>query len=336
MKTYSVGWSIYGPHANYLKHFIHHNKDTIGFSGIIFPKKITDKIETVPLFDFEDNIFQPGKDVFFIDCMHFDCFHPNYRNLRNKFTEFFRNRNCDIVKVGDFINLLIKNDVANSLHLPFKDISSSNIQWLHNEPEPVPMGSDPLLDIESWRVLDAMDKIFRTSNWDDILKFDQEKTLDQELLDAVLEISKLEQISNFYIDSNAANFMDVLLAFQFKSGESIHGNTNFSVQCSEDSVQSLGDRIDFYQHAFGARLSIVPSLPPFKPEHLILTGDACRTLDKTAGYNLPKKMVAIMPRSIFDYYRALSVYRNAKVDIKAAMRQPDTQFSHLVGMFFAP
>lgn len=336
MKTYCVGWSLLGPHANYLKRFIHQNKDAIGFSGIIYPQKKTDKIETTPLFDFEDSaIFQHAdRETFFIDCTHFDFFHPNYTSLKEKFETFFAAKKLQLHKTGDFLNMLIKEDIHNQLQLPFEGVTSADIRDLQNTQSHASTAFDPLLDIESRHVLGAINRIFTKSNWDDILKFDQDNTLEQSLLYAILEANKLEPIRSFYIDSNAANFMDILLAFQFKSGEagSIHGNSNFSILCNKESTQTLGDRLEFYKHAFGSRLSIIPfqSLPKSNP--MFLTRDPFRTLEKSAD-NLPEKMISVMPKSIFDYHRSLDIYRQKEVNIKTWIRQPDTQFSHLVGMF---
>ena len=52
MKIYAAGWALQSPALNIFKHFLRLNP-AVEISGIIYPKKIPNHIDGIPVLDFD-------------------------------------------------------------------------------------------------------------------------------------------------------------------------------------------------------------------------------------------------------------------------------------------
>lgn len=319
MKTFAAGWSLQKPHENYFKSFLRLND--IALDGIVYPKKVPDDIEGIPVLDYEtaQDAVRPGDLVLDMAA------NPA---LRENLAAFFAAKGIQLVSVPDFVDRLIAEDRQDALHLPVEGIRASDIGKLKGVPAPF-FFDEHFLDPESYKVAATLDGIFRQSAWQHLIGFDRDDTPDSVVFDVLFDLNAQGLLKHLVVLDTPRLFLDAILKLKHHDA-----GTPFTVSVSDTAIAELGGRAEFY------RRSLSDCMVPFVGDEVardrqsvLLSGSAAPVLAASARGPL-LSAICFMRRSIIDYVAVKDVLRERQYRI--LLRQPDTTASNLVAAILTP
>lgn len=316
MKTFAAGWSLQKPHENYFKKFLRLNG--IALAGIVYPKKVPDDIEGIPVLDFEAAREAVGPDDTVLDT----AANPA---LQQELATFFAAQGIPLVGIPAFLDRLIGDDRQDALQLPVEGIKASDIRKLKTRPAPGPFDQH-FLDPASSRLAATLDGVFRHSEWHHLIGFDQDDTPDSAVFTILLDLGRQGLLRHLIVLDTPRLFLDAILKLKHHDA-----NASFTVSVSEAAMADLGGRAEFY------RRSLSDCLAPFArdeaardPRSILLSGSTAPVLP--AGALL--SAVFFMRRSIIDYVAVADACQGRQYRI--LLRQPDTTASNLVAAILTP
>jgi len=311
MAIYASGWVLQIPALNFFKKFLRLNP-SVSLSGIIYPKKIPEDIDGIPVFDFDHakKIIAPGDIVL-------DCHRPGPNDLLHAaFQEFFSTLNISMTSVSDFLGSLIQKDHENRLRIPVDGVQSRDIHDLLKE-APFEFVKDKFADLQSFEVAKKLDEIARSSDWDNMLVFDKDEIPEEGLFDVISDLYRLGPSRRcFRVLEMEDVFLNALLKLRVQ-----HPEAPFSVELAESVLEALGPRCEFYRRSL--RISEISD-----SQNELLLG-ATNTISAACSQEkraLPS--IFFMPRSILDCRRFLHSLKGA--EYRVMLRQPDTSPSSLI------
>jgi hypothetical protein len=315
MKIYAAGWALQSPALNFFKRFLRLNP-SVSLSGILYPKKIPEDIEGIPIFDFDSaqRILGPGDIVL-------DCHRPAVANeaLRAAFVEFFASQGIKTTSVADFLRSLVERDRENRLRFPVDGVKSQDIRELLTE-APFEFVRDRFADLESFEVANRLDGIARSSDWDRMLEFDKDETTERALFDVISNLHGLGLSARFRLLDTAGIFLNALLKLRVQQPEAA-----FSVELTEPLSSEMGPRFEFYRRSLGIGLA---STAGNSLDAVLLGGEMNTILE---AYEKDKKVspsVFFLRRSILNYRKFQNSLNVSEYRI--LLRQPDTSPENLI------
>jgi hypothetical protein len=318
MKIYAAGWALQNPALNYFKKFLLLNK--IAISGIIYPKKIPDDLDGIPVLDFESAIkVLTPKDKIILTHRPAESNH----SLTLDFEIFLNHLDVKIITISDYIYSLINLDIENKLRFPIADVYSKDIRALQNEPM-VSIFDESFADIETFRLAKQLYKISKDSAWDELVEYDQNNTVDQVLYSLIKELYDLGMGRRFFILDTPVIFLNSLLKFK-----ELNLTEVLNIELSPSATLELGCRLEFYKRS----LSII-QLDDGDDHITYLSSSTNNVIKELKRVGIPSSAIFFMSRSIFDYFEFLKSLQPARH--KIILRQPDTNFNNLLALFISP
>lgn len=319
MQFYTAGWALQNPALNYFKTFLKINDGIISTKGIIYPKKIPSNIENISILDFQDVLNEISTSDTIIDCIH-----PINKQLAEEIYNFLQKNGFTITSISDFIANIIENDSENLWKLPFHEISTADIREIQKTPT-LKLLSSNFLDHQSYEVALALDTALRNSLWEGLLAFDKDETLDQAVLESLTLMQKICPPQIYHILDNSVFFLNELIKLQ-----QIQNNNDYKIILGNDLVSNMGDYFKFYAECFKNRIFNDTTNIEINDETKItyLSKSAQPIINKIQNRLPIKSAIFIMQRSIIDYYDLVNSL--GKDSFRVALRQPDTQHTHLV------
>jgi hypothetical protein len=318
MKTFAAGWSLQKPHENYFKKFLRLNN--IALAGIVYPKKVPDDIEGIPVLD-----FATAQDAVTPDDLVLDTA-ANFA-LQKEMQTFFGAKGIQLVSVPDYLDRLIADDRQDALQLPVEGIQSSDIRKLKESPAPS-LFDQHFLDPESYQLASTLDGVFRHSEWHHLIGFDRDDTPDSVVFNVLLDLNKQGLLKHLIVLDTPRFFLDAILKLKHYDAKA-----SFTVSVSDAAITDLGGRAEFY------RRSLSDCLVPFVADEasrdgkaILLSGSAEPIL--SAGARSPLSAICLMRRSIIDYVAVRNAFGERQYRI--LLRQPDTTASNLVAAILTP
>jgi hypothetical protein len=316
MKIFAAGWSLQKPHENYFKKFLRLNH--IALAGIVYPKKLPDDIEGIPVLDFDTVQDAVTPDDIVLDT----AANPA---LQRELATFFAEKGIQLLSVPDFLDRLIAADRQDALHLPVEGIQASDIRKLKSLPPPS-LFDGHFLNPESYRVAATLDGVFRHSEWHRLTGFDQDDTPDSVVFNILLDLSAQGLLTHLVVLDTPRLFLDAILKLKHHDPK-----TSFTVSVSDTAIADLGGRAEFY------RRSLSDCMTPYLADEaardrrsVLLSGSTAPVLPTGS---LPSA-IFFMRRSIIDYVAVRDACQGHPYRI--LLRQPDTTASNLVAAILTP
>lgn len=317
MRTFVSGWMFVKPDQNYFKRFIASNR--IALAGIVYPKKLVPAIEGIPVLDFDDAsaVIQPEDRV--LDILA----NPELRVLLET---FFDTRGVRRISVAEFLDELIMNDQHDALVLPLPNVKASDIRKL--KCIPLPDGFDAhFFDSETYAVASSLDQVFRNSNWEQMLAFDQDNTPANALLTVLLDMHARSLVKHLHVLDTPRVFLDAILKLRLHDAKA-----RFTVSVNDQAFAELGGRAEFYRRSLAE--CIVPSdRAVLESRAFVMAGSPDTVLAEHAG-RPPRPAICFMPRSIIDYVGLKNALGEGQYKIQ--LRQPDTSVQNLLAVVLTP
>ena len=318
MKTFASGWSLQKPDQNYFKKFLRLNN--ISIDGIIYPKRIPPDIEGIPVLDFADasNAVKPDDIVIDISA------NPE---LQKDLEAFFEAQGVKPVSVPDFLDRLITGDQQDALCLPVAGMKASDIRNLKTASVPGLFG-DHFLDAESHEVAIKLDSIFRKSEWQRLVEFDQDDTPQNVLFGVLLDLNKRGLLKHLSVLDAPRIFLDAILKLKLYDAKA-----TFTVSVSDKAIEELGGRAEFYRRSLADCIVPFDSGEAGDSKSILLSGST-DPIVAAWSHNPLVSAICFMPRSIVDY----AAVRNALGDrqYRILLRQPDTSAHNLLAAILTP
>lgn len=316
MKIYAAGWALQSPALNFFKRFLRLNTE-VKISGIIYPKKIPDDVDGIPVFDFDS-----AHNIVSTEDIVIDCHRPGVPNdvLHRQLLSFFEERGIALISTADFLSSLIARDSNNLLRFPVDDVTSTDVLELHKQRLPS-FAQDMFADLESNRIAQKLDSIARNSDWDKMLTFDQDQTSESMLFEIILEVYQYGFANHFHVLDTPHVFLNALLKLK-----ALHPTEEFRVSIPKPAIDELDTRQEFFRRTLGLFVSEIEA------GSTLLSGSTKSVSNtfRTNGEVAPA--IFFMRRSIFDY-RAIEPLLDKKKH-RVLLRQPDTSPSNLIAALF--
>lgn len=310
MNIYCAGWALQSPALNYFKKFL--VKNSIKISGIIYPKKVPDDLDGIPVIDFES-----AKKIININDIVLDCHRPGIDNVRLsiEFKNFFASLSIKTINTGDFINSLIKQDEENSLIFPAPLVTSKDINFISTQPK-LNFVSNSFADISSYDTASKLTEIIKAADWDRFLSFDNDETPENTLLKLITEINSYGLPYYFRIIDTPHIFLNVILKLK-----TLNPSVEIKVSLSSTAISSMGVRYDFYQRILGCTEA------GLEEKDFIQLSGSLDSVVQTSDFSATPA-IFFMKRSIIDFYN-IEKYMGGK-KYKTILRQADTMPSNLI------
>jgi hypothetical protein len=320
MKTYAAGWSLQKPDHNYFKSFLRLNKNKILIDGIVYPKKVPEDIEGIPVFGFDTAQAIVQRDDLVLDI-------ASMPELKKDLKAFFEAKGAKLVSVADFLDRLITDDVQDILHLPFAGIAASDIRSLKSAPAPGLFDSY-FFDAESYDVASKLDGIFRQSQWERLVEFDRDNTPGNALFEVLLDLNARGLLTHLSVLDTPRVFLDAILKLKLYAPKA-----SFTVSVSDNAIEDLGARAEFY------RRSLADCLLPFvrveeSDNKVILLAGSAEPVVAAGARNPLLSAICFMPRSIIDHLTVKNALGQRQYRI--LLRQPDTTAQNLLAAILTP
>lgn len=319
MKTFAAGWTLQKPDQNYFKKFIHLND--ISIDGIIYPKKIPQDIEGIPVLDFEDARDRVTPDDLVLDV-------GDNPELKAELDAFFTAKGIDRVAIPAYLDRLITDDRHDALQLPVAGMRSSDIRHLKSTP---PQGrfDEHFVDTASYDVASRLDGIFRHSQWQKLVQFDCDDTPGLVLLDILLDLNKQGLVKHLRVHDTPREFLDAILKLKLHDPKA-----SFAVSVSDHAFAELGGRAEFYRRSLAdCMVPFTGALAGTDPASIMLTGSIDAIVAASVHGPLPSA-ICFMPRSIIDHVALRNAFGERQYRI--LLRQPDTMAQHLIAAILTP
>lgn len=319
MKTFTAGWSLQKPDQNYFKKFLH--LSNISIDGIVYPKKIPNDIEGIPVLGFEEAHEVVKPDDLVVDM----AANPE---LHKELEAFFEAKGAKLVSVAAFLDRLITEDQHDALRLPVAGIKASDIRNLKSAPVPDPF-DEHFLDSESYEVASRLDGIFRNSDWQRLIAFDRDDTPGNVLFGILLDLNARSLLKHLSVLDTPRVFLDAILKLKLYDPKA-----SFTVSLSDSAIEELGGRSEFYRRSLAD--CIVPfdgGDAPSDSKSILLTGSADPVVSASSRSPL-LSAICFMPRSIVDYVAVKNALGQRQYRIM--LRQPDTMAQNLIAAILTP
>jgi hypothetical protein len=320
MKTFAAGWSLQKPDQNYLKSFLRLNKNKIAIDGIVYPKKIPEDIEGIPVFGFDtaQAIVQPDDVVLDIASMP---------ELKKELRAFFEAKGTKLVRVADFLDRQITDDVQDALRLPFAGVAASDIRNLKSASAPS-LFDQYFFDTESYDVASKLDEIFRHSQWERLIEFDRDDTPGNVLFKVLLDLNARGLLTHLTVLDTPRVFLDAILKLKLYAPKA-----SFTVSVSDKAMEDLDSRAEFYRRTLADCLLPFVSVEESDDKVILLAGSAEPIVAASARKEL-LSAVCFMPRSIIDHLTLKNALGQRQHRI--LLRQPDTTAQNLLAALLTP
>jgi hypothetical protein len=319
-KIYAAGWVLQKPNQNFFKRFIHLNP-SLSLSGIVYPKKVPDNIEGIPVFDFNSAREVIGSQDVVLDVSANPA-------IRKELQAFFEAKDIRLTAVEDFLDRAISADQQDALRLPFVGISTRDIRKLKETRAPN-MADAHFLDFESHDVASKLDVIFRAAEWARLLEFDCDETPGNVLFNLMRDLQERGVLKHLSVQDTPQVFLNTILKIKLH-----YPDASFTIALSPNAVEELGARVEFY------RRSLADCLVPFgeddatRQKHtIVLSGSADPVIAASKGESL-QPAIFFMQRSIIDYAALREVAGDRQ--FRMLLRQPDTMPHNLIAAVLTP
>jgi hypothetical protein len=293
----------------------------IALAGIVYPKKVPDDIEGIPVLDFET-----AQDAVKADDLVLDA--AANPELQKAMQAYFEAKGIKLVSIPHYLDRLIADDQQDALRLPVDGIKASDIRNLKNVAAPS-LFDDHFLDPESYKLASTLDGVFRHSEWHHLIGFDRDDTPDSVVFNILLDLNKQGLLKHLVVLDTPRLFLDTILKLKHYDAKA-----PFTVSVSDAAVAELGPRAEFY------RRSLSDCMTPFVADEaarddksILLTGSTAPVLAASARKPL-LSAICFMRRSIIDYVAVKKAYGERQYRIQ--LRQPDTTASNLVAAILTP
>jgi len=312
MRIYAAGWALQNPALNFFKQFLVLN--AVQLSGIVYPRKIPDDLDGIPILDFEAARSELRVGDIVLECLRHDV--DNTR-LGIVLSEFFATLGIQTVGVTAFISSLIEQDQDDLLRFPVAGVTSTQLRALRDEPIPR-LIEDGFADLRSHQVATRLDAIARSYDWDQMLAFDQDQTPESELHAVVAELHAYGVLQRVHVLDTPLPFLEALLALKIQAPES-----EVVVELGPAAAQALGPQLEFYRRSLGC-LQVAEASAGVT--YWSGSADAIASVLRPGQMSAPA--VFFMRRSILDMgtIRRASGARPYRI----MLRQPDTSPSNLI------
>jgi|GEM_PF-2238343 len=312
MKIYAAGWALQSPALNFFKQFLRLN--AISISGIVYPRKIPDDLDDIPVLDFAE-----ARQAVSPDDMVLECHRPGAADLRlgMDLKAFFDSLGVKTTSTTDFIVSLIRQDQQNSLKFPVPGLTSQDIRELWNE-APFNFIDDGFADLESYTVGSRLDEISRAADWDRMLAFDQDDTVDNVLFNVIEDLFARGICQDFHVLNTPRPFLNALLKLKTRYPEAA-----LPVEVNETAINELGTHLEFYRRSLGFTTATADD----RRRTTYLAG-SLDTVAQRLPPGQPAGAIFFMQRSIVDYRKLQRTLGTASH--RVLLRQPDTMPAHLI------
>lgn len=310
MNIYCAGWALQSPALNFFKKFLVSN--SIKISGIVYPKKIPDDLDGIPVIDFES-----AKKIITTNDIVLDCHRPGEDNSRLsiEFKKFFESLGIKTINIGDFINSLINQDEKNSLIFPAPLVTSEDIKLISNQPK-LDFIANSLADLCSYDTACKLTEIIKAADWDRFLSFDSDDTPENTLLNIITKITSYEISHSFRIIDTPHIFLNVLLKLK-----TLNPSAEIKVTLSSAAIDAMGVRLDFYSRILGC------TEIDFREKGCTQLSGSLDAIMQTSDWPATPA-IFFMKRSIIDFYHIKKYMEQQKYRI--LLRQADTIPSNLI------
>ncbi|WP_293776317.1 hypothetical protein [uncultured Oxalicibacterium sp.] len=313
MKIYAAGWALQSPALNFFKQFLRLND--ISISGIVYPRKVPDDLDNIPILDFEAARKIVGQNDIVLECHR-----PGTADVRlgAELKTFFNSMDIQTMSVQDFIVSLINKDQQNALRFPVPELVSEDIRDLWQQAR-FSLINDHFADLESYVLGEKLDEIFRNADWDQMLAFDKDDTPDSVLLNLIRDLYEYGICPHFQILDSPRSFLNALLKLK-----TAYPEADLHVEISDKAIDELGAHFEFYRRSLciGTVKEHVESKPTY------LSGSVDNIIQKAKSQLQPCNAVFFMRRSIVDYRKLQNEVGSSSHRI--LLRQPDTMPAHLI------
>ena len=319
MKTFTAGWSLQKPDQNYFKKFLHLSK--ISIDGIVYPKKIPEDIEGIPVLGFEEAHALVEPDDLVIDM----AANPE---LHEELAAFFEAKGARLVSVAAFLDRLISEDQHDALSLPVAGIKASDIRKLKSAPLPGPF-DEHFLDAESYDVASKLDGIFRHSEWQRLIAFDRDDTAGNVLFGILLDLNARGLLKHLRVLDTPRVFLDAILKLKLYDPKA-----SFTLSLSDRAIDELGGRSEFYRRSLADCIVPADGGDATRDNTLILLTGSADPVVSASARNPHLSAICFMPRSIVDYVAVKNALGQRQYRIM--LRQPDTMAHNLIAAILTP
>jgi len=319
MKTYAAGWSLQKPHENYFKKFLRLND--IALDGIVYPSKVPDDIEGIPVLDFAaaQDAVTPADQV--LDT----AANPA---LQEALAAFFAAKGIRLLSVPHFLDRLIEADRQDALQLPVEGIKASDIRKLKSLPAPGPFEAH-FHDPESYRLATILDGVFRHSEWHHLIGFDRDDTPDSVILNMLLDLNTQGLLKHLVVLDTPRLFLDAILKLKHHDAAAA-----FTVSVSDAAMADLGRRAEFYRRSLSDCLTPYLADAGARDERSLLLSGSAQAILPAGAHGPRSSAICLMRRSIVDYVAVKEAFGESRYRI--LLRQPDTTASNLVAAILTP
>ncbi|WP_230019739.1 hypothetical protein [Massilia sp. Bi118] len=320
MKIFTAGWSLQRPDHNYFKHFLRLNKNKVSIDGIVYPKKIPEDIEGIPVlgFDVAQNLVAPDDTVLDIS---------STPELKVELKAFFEGKGAKLLSVADFLDRLITEDQQDALRLPFAGIAASDIRKLKSAPPPS-LFDQHFVDAESYEVASKLDTIFRNAEWNRMVEFDRDDTPGHVLFNVLLDLNARGLVKHLHVLDTPRVFLDAILKLRLHAPAA-----SFTVSVSDAAFADLGGRAEFYRRSLADCLVPVDGSEASAGQAIQLAGSA-ETLVAAGARKPLQSAICFMPRSIMDTIAIRNAFGDRQY--RVLLRQPDTTVENLLAAVLTP
>lgn len=311
MKIYAAGWALQTPALNFFKKFLRLNGITI--SGIIYPKKVPEHLDDIPVLDFAE-----ARKILSPEDLILDCHRPGVedRKLRMAFSEFFESLAMEVNSVTGYLQSLIKIDHNCDLKLPVAGVTSQDIRnlWSEQPPEYI---QDQFADLISCRIATTLDDIARNADWDRMLSFDQDETADSTLFEVLKELYDYGFCQSFFVVDTPRIFLNALLKLK-----TVYPEAELSIKIHPAAIQAPEHHFEFYQRC----LNLV--IDENGGDAFFLSGSTDAIASRIRETAQPINALFFMQRSILDFHQIKSASGNSPY--RLILRQADTAPTNLI------
>jgi hypothetical protein len=319
MKTFAAGWSLQKPDQNYFKKFLRLNN--ISIDGIVYPKRIPSDIEGIPVLDFGEahDIVKPDDIVIDLSA------NPQ---LQKELKAFFETKGIKLVSVADFLDRVITEDKHDALRLPVAGIEADDIRTLKCAPTPGPFDAH-FFDPESYEVASKLDGIFRNSEWERLVEFDQDETPGNMIFSVLLDLHARGLLKHLNVLDTPRVFLDAILKLKLHDSKA-----SFTVSLNDKSIEDLGGRFEFYRRSLADCIVSFDSGEVTRDNQSILLSGSIDPIVSASSRKPLLSAICFMPRSIMDYITVKNAIGEHQYRI--LLRQPDTMAHNLIAAVLTP
>ncbi|MEA5123933.1 hypothetical protein [Xanthomonas floridensis] len=312
MRIYAAGWALQSPALNFFKRFLVLN--AIQLSGIVYPRQIPDDLDGIPVLDFET-----ARNELHVGDIVLECHRPGVDDMRlgTALSEFFATLGIQTIGVTAFISGLIEQDQDDLLRFPVAGVTSTDLRGLRDKPLPR-LIEDGFVDLRSHEVATRLDAIARSCDWDQMLAFDQDQTLEDELRVVLAELYAYGIFQRVHVLDTPLPFLEALLALKIQAPES-----EFVVELAAAAAKALGPQLEFYRRSLGC-LQVAEASDGVT----YLSGSVNAIASVLHAGHMSAPSVFFMRRSILD----IDTIRRASgaQPYRIMLRQPDTSPGNLI------